>query len=250
VRPIDPTSVGRQPVATEDGEGELDLYFIPSHGEVPALAETTVVYNHGNYAGLEHYQPRIRYLHEAGYAVLAWDYRGYGKSLPETSPTGEQFFADARQIRELADEIVPDPDRIIVYANSLGSLPAIEMAQHAPGCALFLEAPFVSLSAAARSNSTLSFGESFFSAGRFDAVENIAGHTAPVFLMQGSLDNKFPIEEAERLLVAAAGPTDQWVLEGVRHGISNLGVPEAGLSAYMERMRAFLDQHAPACLGP
>ena len=145
VRPIDPAHITPVSVATEDGEGTLDAYFIASHGEDAALAGITVVYNHGNYAGIEHYLPRIRFLYEAGYNVFVWDYRGYGKSLPASAPNADQWLADARQMREVADEHAPDASRVIVYANSVGGIPAVEMAVHRASCALFLEAGFTSL---------------------------------------------------------------------------------------------------------
>ena len=49
---------------------------------VEDLAETTIVYNHGRYASIDHYMPRIQMLHELGVNVYVWDYQGYGKSLP------------------------------------------------------------------------------------------------------------------------------------------------------------------------
>ena len=46
----------------------------------------------------------------------------------------------------------------------------------------------------------------------------------------------------------APGPKEFWQLEGVRHGIASIGVPEAGLQAYVDKMRSFLREKAPACL--
>jgi hypothetical protein len=107
------TEVQRSTLSSDDGEAQLDVYFIPSHGEVAELASVTVLYNHGNYAGIEHYQPRLRFLHEAGYNVMAWDYRGYGKSMPETAPSPEQFVADARTMlafsKLLGTTMIPPP---------------------------------------------------------------------------------------------------------------------------------------------
>ena len=57
VRPIPSSVPVGQVLASRDGLAELDTWFVPSHGEVPALARTTILYNHGNYAGIEHYLP-------------------------------------------------------------------------------------------------------------------------------------------------------------------------------------------------
>ncbi|MEC7987547.1 MAG: hypothetical protein VX278_20440, partial [Myxococcota bacterium] len=80
IRDIDADTVVDLDFETNDGAGTLDAYFIPSHGENPLLANTTLIYSHGNRGGIEHYLPRIRMLHEWGVNILVWDYRGYGKS--------------------------------------------------------------------------------------------------------------------------------------------------------------------------
>ena len=74
-----PEAVLQTSIPTTDGIGTLDAYFIESHGENPALKDTTIIYNHGNFAGIEHYIPRLQFLYDAGYNIFVWDYRGYGK---------------------------------------------------------------------------------------------------------------------------------------------------------------------------
>lgn len=247
VRPIT-TAVERSTLTSDDGLAELDVYWVPGHGEVPELANTTVLYNHGNYLGVEHYQVRVRFLHEAGYNVIIWDYRGYGKSMPEGAPTTDQFLADAHTMLARAKEMAPDPDKLIVYANSLGGVPAVEISIADPPCALMLEAPFTSMSRISRSNSTTGFPESFFSQNKFDNVAKLQGYADPLFVMSGTEDNFFPLEDELELYEGAVGPKNFWAVEGARHGISTGGVPEAGLTQYYEAMSGFLDEHAPSCL--
>ncbi len=244
------TEVQQSTLSSDDGEAALDVYFIPSHGEVAELANVTVLYNHGNYAGIEHYQPRLRFLHEAGYNVMAWDYRGYGKSMPEFAPNPEQFMADARSMREYAAGLVPDPARVIVYANSLGAVPGVEMSLASAPCALMLEAPFTSMSRISGSNSGTSFPESFFSQNLFDNVSKLEGYASPVLIMIGELDNKFPQSDLQDMYDAVAGEKELWIVEDARHGIANVGVPEAGLTPYFDKMRSFLQEKAPACIAP
>lgn len=248
IRPAE--GVVQHTVPSDDGLATFDAYFVPSHGGVPALASTTIFYNHGNYAGVEHYAPRVRMLHELGYNVFIWDYRGYGKTLPPEHPTPEQFLADARQMRAYVNSVAPDPERIVVYGYSLGAVAAVEAALSEPGCALFLEAPFTSGSAIGAENGLVRFPDSFLSEGSFDNIRKIEGYAGPLFAMVGTEDTRFPPSSVERIVENAGGTSELWVLDGVHHGVSDIGVPDAGLRDYAEHMRAFLDSSAPGCLAP
>jgi pimeloyl-ACP methyl ester carboxylesterase len=230
-------------LTTLDGAGELDLYFVPGHGD---NAQITVIYNHGNYAGLEHYMPRVRFLHEGGYSVLFWDYRGYGKSEPAAAPTAQQWLQDAHQVRNAAEDYAPDPTRIAIYANSVGGIPSVEMALYAPGCALVLEAPFTGISAITRDNAGIDFPATYLTYGDFENTEKIADYAGPLFTMIGTEDNKFSVEEVTLLHDNAGTPAadkELWVLDGVGHGISGGGIPEAGLADYLGRIDVFLGQY-------
>ena len=247
IQPINAGDVLRQTIETKDGAGTLDTYFIRAFaGSVNS--QTTVLYNHGNYAGIEHYLPRIQLLYQSGFNVLVWDYRGYGKSEPNLAPTPEEFISDARQVREWADTVIPDARKLIIYAYSLGGIPAMEMATHRAPCALIWEAGFTSMSAISRSNSTLSMGETFLSQGYFNNIEKAKSYPGPLFALIGDRDIKFPVEDVQRLVDHAAGPKTLWVLPGVNHGIANGGVPEAGLEEYLNQISTFLENKASGCL--
>jgi hypothetical protein len=248
VRAIPEDAVTPISIPTTDGLGTLDAYFIVSHGENTTVKNTTVIYNHGNYASIEHYIPRLQFLYDAGYNIFVWDYRGYGKSLPDSAPSPTEFMADAQQVREHVEDLVPDAEKLIVYAFSLGGIPAVEMAVHDEPCALFLEAPFTSMGLIAKGNSTLSFADTFFSQGHFNNPAKLDGYPGAVLLMIGTEDIKFTLEDQREVFDGVKGPKEFWTLEGVSHGIANRGIPEAGLTAYQEKMASFLETHASSCL--
>ena len=107
------------------------------------------------------------------------------------------------------------------------------------------------MSSISQSNGAVSFGESFFSQNRFDNIEKIQDYTAPLLVMAGDEDNFFALED-QQAMYDAAGSADKriWVVPGAKHGISNGGIPEVGLTQYFDAMRSFLDELAPGCLTP
>jgi len=244
IRPIDLARVLDVDIERDDG-AVLDAYFIPAHGEHLDNSEVTVLYNHGNYAGIEHYLPRVRYLHEAGFNLYVWDYRGYGKTTPDVAPDAPTWFADSRAARDAVDDVAPDPDKVLVYGNSLGALPAVEQVLYRPGCAMFFEAGFTSLEALAGSNSGVFLPDSMLSSGSYDNLEKIVSYRGPFFAMIGSEDGTFRVEDTQALVDRAGTlPEDKalWVLDGVDHGITTVGVPEASYGEYALQMDTFLDE--------
>ncbi|MEN0065903.1 MAG: alpha/beta hydrolase [Myxococcota bacterium] len=246
VRPIDPSLITPVPIATDDGEATLDAYFIASHGEDPLLADVTLVYNHGRYLGIEHYQPRLRFLHEAGYNVFVWDFRGYGKSVPNQVPTTDQQITDAGTVIAEARKRAPNLERVAVYAYSLGTFPAVHMLDE-DICTLLLESSFPSLADAAEFGTRLSLPEQFLSSGQLDNREQLATYAGPVFGMIGTEDEVVPGPEVQREMVeAGGGPSELWVAEGASHGLAGGGIPEdMGLTMYFDQMRNFVEEYCP-----
>ena len=247
VRPIDETTVVNHRLDTDDGEGVLDVWLVPGHGD---NAQLTILYNHGNYIGIEHYMPRLRYFHEAGYTVIVWDYRGYGKSEPAGAPTGTQWVEDAHLVRDFADTVAPDPERIAIYANSVGGIPSVEMAVYDPGCALVLEAGFTSIESISAENNAVALPGAFLTEGHFENHEKIKDYEGPLFSMVGTEDNKFSPESITEVYDNAGTPDELkrlWVVEGVGHGISTAGIPETHLSTYLDAMDSFFDEEGAAC---
>lgn len=240
--------VERRMIETSDGEGSLDTYWIPSHGEVEDYAEVTIVYNHGNYGSVEHFVPRMRILYELGFNILIWDYRGYGKSLPARAPETEAFLEDARQIRDLADELGPNREKVVVYGMSLGAVPSVEMVLSSQPCALILEVPFTSIQEISKTNVGISMPGSFLTTGYLENVDRIADYEGPLMILHGTDDPLFPIESVEVLYENAPGPKVMHIVEGARHGLGD-GIPEtAGFEEYARLLDEYFADQGSACL--
>jgi len=251
IRALPNSDVQNFKIKTKDGEGELDAYFIKGHGDNPKTVNTTLVFNHGNFGGIEHYIPRIRYMYEGGYNIFVWDYRGYGKSLPDKAPTPAQWVEDSVLIRDWVETatVIPDKNKLVIYSNSLGANPSLDMVNYKAGCALIQEAAFVSLSSIARTDGRVSLPENFLSKAYYNNAEEIKNYTGPLFVMIGTKDVRYSAEETRALYDnCPSNAKEYWELDGVHHGISDIGIPESGLFRYLKRMEQFLEQNAPACL--
>jgi uncharacterized protein len=242
-----PQQVEPMTLETEDGKGTLDMVWIPAHGEDVERARVTLVYQHGNYGSMEHYVPRARILHELGYNVLYWDYRGYGKSTPDVPGETDEFLADARQVLAFAATKAPDTQKIVVYGMSLGAVPSVEMALHDRPCALILEVPFTSIREISDSNAGVGLPGGFLTRGYFENAERIKDYEGPLMVLHGTQDDAFPLESVERLYENAPGPKVMHVVEGALHGVGR-GVPEtAGLERYGAFIEDFLREQAAGC---
>ncbi|TAN46387.1 MAG: alpha/beta fold hydrolase, partial [Rhodospirillales bacterium] len=99
---------------TSDGIRLNAWYAKPAEGR-----KGMVLYLHGNAGNLGGLAGKLAPYLEAGYGVLALDWRGYGNS--EGSPTEDGLYADGRAaLAYLAGLGVPS-DRVVLHGESLGS---------------------------------------------------------------------------------------------------------------------------------
>lgn len=106
------------------------------------------IYFHGNggLVGTPGSIGRYRLLHEAGFNVLAVEFRGYGLSADLGTPSETGLYADARAAwAYLTGDLLVDPRRIVLYGWSLGSGPATYLAQEFGPAALITEGALTSV---------------------------------------------------------------------------------------------------------
>jgi fermentation-respiration switch protein FrsA (DUF1100 family) len=148
-------------------------------------------------------------LRDAGFNVLAYDYRGYGTS--EGSPSEENAYAD---IDAALDYLVAtrgiSADRIILHGRSLGGAVAVDLAARKNVAGLILESTFTTAFRVMTRYPVLPFD-------KFKSVDKIGSVRCPVLIIHGTNDWTIPLYHGERLLEAANEPkTSLWV-EGVGH---------------------------------
>ena len=245
-----------------DAAVELDAYFIPSNGSVPEFANTTIVYNHGRYAGIEAYISRVRVFYSLGFNVFVWDYRGYGKSTPPELPTSKDWMSDAVAAFEAAVDLAPDKDKVIIYGMSVGTMPAAEMSKESNACAQIFEASALSNTEKVEDNMSLMMPASFFTSGYLEGDAKLKDTTKPTLFLHGDMDDRTLLATAQNVFDNLPDDIAKEfiIVPGAGHGLGASkaadgtvkydkgSIVEQGYGAYRGYLTNFLTDKAPGCL--
>jgi pimeloyl-ACP methyl ester carboxylesterase len=224
--------------AGSDGAAErVQLWWLPHpDGQAPAL-----LYLHGTFRNLFQNLPKIDALREAGFAIVAVDYRGWGESTPIV-PTEQSIYDDARLAWHELEKRQPDPCRRVIYGHSLGGAVAVDLASQlrfgTDYGALILESTFTSVpdvSAAAGFWGQLGAMLTTLS---FDSRSKIGKVDAPILMLHGELDRTVPIELGRQLRDVAPADT-RWIeIAGGPHSRLHSYAPQA----YQQAMHELIEQ--------
>ena len=217
----------------------LQLWWLPHpDAQAPAL-----LYLHGTFRNLYQNLRKIDALRQAGFAVLAVDYRGWGDSTPIV-PSEASIYADANSAWAEFVKRQPDPRRRVIYGHSMGGGVAIELAHRkqvgVDYAALVTESTFTRWPDVGAANGVLGSVLSLFSSQRFDSIGKIGQVDAPILMLHGSADTTVPVTLGRQLRDAAPAGT-RWVeIAGGSHSNLQRDAPEV----YQAALRALISQIA------
>ncbi len=201
-----PTGVEERWIATQDGQ-RLHAWYAPRRGSGPVL-----VWSHGNAGNIDSRRDVLRALAARELGVLAYDYRGYGRS--DGSPTEPGVYVDAAAAFDSEVERGTDPGAIVCFGESLGGAVSIEVATRRQCGAVIVVSTFTRLADVARRH----YGPLGAIAGsRFDSLARIERVSAPILVAHGDQDEIVAFELGQRLFAAAPGPKRFVSLSGVHH---------------------------------
>ncbi len=192
------------------------LELLTSDGETIAArfyendtAVHTILFSHGNAEDIGHVEPFAKQLRDRGFAVLTFDYRGYG--LSEGSPSEEKAYKDidAAYHYLVNDRKIP-AEQIILHGRSLGGGVALDLATRRPAGGLILESTFTSAARVLTKIKILPFD-------KFDNISKIATVACPVLVIHGKMDNTIPFHHGEKLFAAAKDPKTALWIENAGH---------------------------------
>lgn len=203
----------------------------------------TVVHTHGNAGAIPEHAAFVRWLADAGYNVLLFDYRGYGKSDAPAGPIRRHgAIADsAAAVDYVMSRPDVDPRRVAVLGFSLGATMGANAAAQRPGVrAVVLAAGFSSWQGVAKDYAWW-LGPMLMPPGG-DAVDAVAAlGDRPLLLVHGDADGIVHVRHAAILQAAASGAgvrVEQHIEPGADHNTLLTGFP-----AVRGVILAFLAEH-------
>jgi uncharacterized protein len=158
--------------------------------------------------------PHVEVLAAAGLDVLAFDYRGYGRSSGRPSEPGTQRDAAAARAALLRHPGV-DPERVVYVGESLGGAVALALAIDSPPAGLVLQSTFTSIRDMARLHYPLIPRAVVPDA--YPSLQLIPGLRGRLLVLHGDRDELVPLMFGEALFEAATCPKDMVVFPGVAH---------------------------------
>ena len=193
-------------------------------------ARLVTLFFHGNAGNISHRVPHIQEIVAAGSSVLAFDYRGYGKSGGRPTEKGLYIDSETAYIHLLG--MGYHGREIILHGESLGCAVGIELASRRPCAALVLEAPFSSASDVAGTVLPV-LGPLLVRS--YNSVPKIRWNLRPKLFIQGDRDDIVPPRLCRALYDAAQGPKSFWTVQGAGHN----DILETAGAVYGERLRSF-----------
>ena len=206
----------------------LNAWFLPARTRNGEKARATILFLHGNAENISTHFRSVAWLPAAGFNVLALDYRGYGASEGFPTLAGVQLDIDAAMRSLLALKGV-DPNRIVIFGQSLGGALAIYYAAHsayrANIRAVVIDSAFYDYRDIVREKMAsifitwpfqwlpwLTVDDDYSPASSVAAISPL-----PLLLIHGDRDVVVPFHDSQQLFERAGEPKELWIVPGAGH---------------------------------
>lgn len=210
------------------GQPTLHGWWLPAKVEAGHKPIGTILFLHGNAENISSHIQSVYWLPAQHFNVLLVDYRGYGTSQGKASIAGVNTDAE-RAINYALSRVDVDPDRFVVFGQSLGASIAIwavaHSGQRAHIRALVAESAFYDYKGITReklASSWLTWLLQWPVAATIDngyspikAIPDVS--PVPLLIIHGDHDPIVPVQDAYRLFQAARQPKALWIVPGGGH---------------------------------
>jgi uncharacterized protein len=215
-------------LATPDGLNLRSWYFRPGRAGAPV-----VLFLHGNAGDIGNHLPWAKFLIDAGYGVLALEYRGYGGNPGSPSEAG--LYDDARgAFAFLKQQGIPDRN-VVLFGESLGTGVAVQMATEHDVGAVVLRSPYTSIPDVAEHALPFLLAH-WLVRDRFDTLSKIGAIHAPLMVFHGDADTLIPITLGRAVFDAAPEPKTWLAIPGAGHNDVQTPAAEQGVLDFLKHL--------------
>ncbi|KAM8875219.1 alpha/beta hydrolase domain-containing protein 17A isoform 1-T2 [Spinachia spinachia] len=194
-------------------------------------ARFTVLFSHGNAVDLG--QMSSFYIGlgtRINCNIFSYDYSGYGASTGK--PSEKNLYADIDAAwHALRSRYGISPENIILYGQSIGTVPTVDLASRYECAAVVLHSPLTSGMRVAFPDTKKTY---CFDA--FPNIEKVSKITSPVLIIHGTEDEVIDFSHGLALFERCPKAVEPLWVEGAGHNDIEL------YSQYLERLRRFIGQ--------
>jgi len=192
---------------------QLNGWLVPGSPSMPPI-----LFFHGNGGNLSDNVQYVNLLHQQGFTIFVFDYRGFGESRGRAH-SEKELYKDARGAIAYLQKTGWRHEETIYYGQSMGGAVALQMALEMPPVALVMESTFTSMADMAKYHAPAPYYLLFwwcFDLG-FDNAHKIAKTNVPVLLIHGDRDPVAPVRMAHALYDNAVEPKTLHIIPGGGH---------------------------------
>ena len=213
-----------------------------------------VVLMHGVRANRVSMLGRARFLYEAGYSALLFDFQAHGESIGRQITFGHLESRDAQAAVAFLRARLPD-EKIAHIGTSMGGAAALLASPPLDSDAMVLEQvyPAIDRAISNRLKTRLGFWAGALTplltlqlgprlgvrADLLRPVDRVGQITAPKLFIAGAQDKATTLDESHQLFNAASEPKELWVVEGAGH----VDLHRAAREEYEDRVLAFFNKY-------
>ncbi|XP_039190734.1 alpha/beta hydrolase domain-containing protein 17A-like [Crotalus tigris] len=194
-------------------------------------ARFTVLFSHGNAVDLG--QMCSFYISlgtRISCNIFSYDYSGYGASTGK--PSEKNLYADVDAAwQALRTRYGISPENIILYGQSIGTVPTVDLASRSECAAVILHSPLTS-------GMRVAFPETkkTYCFDAFPNIDKVSRITSPVLFIHGTEDEVIDFSHGLALYERCPKAVEPLWVEGAGHNDIEL------YSQYLERLRKFISQ--------
>lgn len=179
---------------------------------------------------------KLRALRQLGFNILAFDYRGFGRSGGTPSEAGLNLDALAAY-HFVIDKRGVDPQKLFLYGEGLGAAIAVQLAAVRPAAGLIAEGAFISMADVAIARRPYFPWRVLLRCHEYNTLARIHAIHMPLLLIHSEQDQLIPYRHAQRLFAAAVAPKELVTVHGP-HGEAY----DASADLFREKISAFTSQ--------